>query len=106
MPDRVLVLCESGTAMVHDLPLPEGLTARVAVGDARVLGPCDEDGTLLTAPETTDPAAAEPAAVEPVTADDPAPVPAPAEPSPVPVDTPPATARRTRVPKPRKTQED
>lgn len=57
MAENVLVLMENGSTLPHRLPLPEGLSQRVAVGEARVLGPCDEDGTLLDpepdpAPET------------------------------------------------------
>lgn len=43
----VLIRTESGVDMVHDLPLPEGLAARVEKGECQDLGPCDADGVLV-----------------------------------------------------------
>ena len=51
MVESVLIHCESGLDMVHDLPLPDGLSARVAAGEAAILGPCDADGNLTVAVE-------------------------------------------------------
>lgn len=54
MADRetVFVLCDNGSVMPHDLPLPSGIADRVARGSLRLV---NEDGSPI---EATDPAPA------------------------------------------------
>lgn len=46
MTETVHVLCDNGSVMEHDLPLPAGIADRVARGDLRLVNP---DGTDITA---------------------------------------------------------
>lgn len=44
MAETVWVLCDNGTVMLHDLPLPSGIADRVSRGDLRLV---NADGTPL-----------------------------------------------------------
>lgn len=57
MTEQVFVLCDNGSVMLHDLPLPHGIADRVARGDLRLV---NEDGTPIE-PAEEQPEAPEPA---------------------------------------------
>ena len=44
--ETVFVLCDNGSVMPHDLPLPSGIADRVARGDLRLV---NEDGSAIEA---------------------------------------------------------
>lgn len=46
--ESVFVLCDNGSVMKHDLPLPSGIADRVARKELRLV---NEDGTPLAEPE-------------------------------------------------------
>ena len=48
--ETVLLRQENGIEAPHDLPLPDGIAARVASGQITILGPCDAQGNLLDVP--------------------------------------------------------
>lgn len=48
MAETVYVLCDNGTVMPHDLPLPSGIADRVGRGDLRLV---NADGSEIAAAE-------------------------------------------------------
>lgn len=48
MSEVAYVLCDNGSVMAHDLPLPSGIADRVARGDLRLV---NADGSPLGEPE-------------------------------------------------------
>ena len=51
-PETVHVLCDNGSVMEHDLPLPSGIADRVARGQLRLV---NADGTPLAGPAPVPP---------------------------------------------------